>query len=477
MTENPGDDCISTGDTAWVVTATLLVLVMMPGLALFEAGLLREVNTISILSQVFAGCAIMSLMWYFIGFTLVFGESIGGVIGSPATYPLLLNVPHDACLPGQNIPALAYATFQMMFAAITPLLMTGAFAERLRWNAYVSFIIIWEIIVYYPLAHWIWGDGWLKNLGALDFAGGIVIHTSAGMGAIVTAVLVRARAGFYEAHGHLEPSNVPLACVGGAFLWMGWYGFNAGSALTSSFVASTVVANTQIASSACSCVWLILAWMRGKPNIEDILNGAIAGLAGVTPAAGYISPTASMVLGLVLGLTSFFSVDFIKYRCHVDDALDVSSVHGVPGVVGALAIGFAASKTMNPAIDNEGLFLNGDVYLLGIQGLAIVVAAVWSGIWTYIIMKTLHRLMPLSTAHMENAYEADVNGLDQLDHDFAAYTMSAHTWRSNRTSSPLGSTDNLAGITVQQPIVGRGSINSSGSERTPLVNGHSKSYR
>jgi Amt family ammonium transporter len=184
-----------------------------------------------------------------------------------------------------------------------------------------------------------------------------------------------------------------------------------------------------------------------------------------------------MVLGVVLGFSSFFSVDFIKFRCHVDDALDVSSVHGVPGVVGALAIGFAASKTMNPDIEYEGIFLNGDVYLLGIQGLAIVVAAVWSGVWTYVIMKVLHRLMPVSTAHMENAYQADVTGLDQLDHDFAAYTMSSHIWRSNRTSSPLGSQDNLAGIEVQRPRAGRGSINSSRNEHapllnTPLLNGH-----
>jgi Amt family ammonium transporter len=367
----------------------------------------------------------MGVLWYIVGFSLVFGDSLGGFIGSPATNPALQGVPHNGCIGDQHIPGLAYATFEMMFASITPLLMTGAFAERLLWKPYLLFIILWEILVYYPCAHWIWGNGWLAQRGVLDFAGGIVIHTSAGAGALVSAVLVHPRLGFTESHGHFEPSNIPLACVGGAFLWMGWFGFNAGSALSSTFVASTVVANTQIASSACAAVWLVCASIYGRPNVEDILNGAIAGLAGITPAAGYISPLASMILGLVLGLASYFSVGLIKFRLHIDDALDVSSVHGVPGVVGALAIGFAAERLYNPAVSHEGVFISGSWILLANQLLAIVVVAAWSAVWTYLIFKAIHACMPISTRHMDQHGEV---WLDELEHECAAYGADGHHW-------------------------------------------------
>ncbi|EGD75890.1 ammonium transporter AmtA [Salpingoeca rosetta] len=424
----PTDPCIDAGDTAWVLTATLLILGMIPGLALFEAGLLRSKNTVSVLTQVLCGCSIMGVMWYLFGFSFVFGESLGGFIGSPASYPALVSVPDNGCFPGMRIPGLAYATFQMMFASITPLLMTGAFAERLLFAPYVLFIVAWEIIVYYPVAHWIWGSGWLTQYGVLDYAGGIVIHTSAGASALVSAILVHPRIGFMGAHGHFKPSNLPIACVGGFCLWMGWFGFNAGSSLTSGYITATVLANTQIASTSCACVWLLLSWYRGRPNVEEILNGAIAGLAGVTPAAGFISTGSAMVLGLTLGFASFFSIDIIKYRFHIDDALDVSSVHGVPGVVGALAIGIAAHPAANPLVAQRGIIYGGSGKLLFYQAAAIVIVAVWGAVWTYVILKTIHYFMPLSTHHMSDKDDRDRIGLDELEHDCAAYGVHSHHW-------------------------------------------------
>lgn len=419
-TMNP---CIDDGDTAWVLTATLLVLAMIPGLALFEAGLLRARNTVSILTQVICGVAIMGCLWYFIGFSLVYGESLGGFIGNPASYPILLSVPNNGCFEGMHIPGLAYVTFQMMFASITPLLMTGAFAERFLWTPYVIFIVAWEFLVFYPCAHWIWGGGWLDVRGVLDFAGGIVIHTSAGAGSLVAAYLVQRRIGFGD--GHIHPSNVPIACVGGAFLWMGWFGFNAGSALSSTYVAATVVANTQIASSISALVWLVLAWWRGRPNVEHLLNGAIAGLAGITPAAGYVSTLSAMVIGFILGLSSFYSVAVVKQRWRIDDALDVSSVHGLTGVIGSIAIGFCADHKINPAI-KDGLIMGGGGELLGYQVLAVVVVAAWGGFWTFVILKVIQRFMPLSSLDMDLS-EADVHHLDQLEHDMTAYGH-AHDW-------------------------------------------------
>eukprot|EP01147_Barroeca_monosierra_P008619 gene8619-1032_t len=413
----------------------------------------------------------MGFLWYIIGFSFVYGDTLGGFIGSPGTYPVLLNVPNDGCFPGMHVPGLAYATFQMMFASITPLLMTGAFAERFLWKPYVIFIIVWEIIVYYPVAHWIWGDGWLANVGVLDYAGGIVIHTSAGASSLVAAIMVHPRIGFMDSHGHFEPSNIPIACVGGAFLWMGWFGFNAGTALSSTYIASSVIANTQIASTTCACVWLALAWYRGRPNVEDILNGAIAGLAGVTPAAGYIDTLSAMLLGVALGLGSFFSVELIKFRWHIDDALEVSSVHGTPGVIGALAIGFAAQPSNNPLITEKGLAFGGNGMLLFYQALAVGVVAVWSAFWTFIILKLIHYYMPLSTHHMSNKMDSDRVGLDELEHDCAAYGLHSHHWVSTAGDGSIngdeenGTSDVFSEMDRGNYRVIRGSINGSMTDR------------
>eukprot|EP00049_Salpingoeca_infusionum_P011348 m.196271 g.196271 ORF g.196271 m.196271 type:complete len:540 (-) comp14906_c0_seq1:363-1982(-) len=453
------DPCINIGDTAWVVTATFLVLGMIPGLALFEAGLLRSKNTISVLTQVMAGCVMMAVLWYLIGFSFVFGDSLGGFIGSPASYPALVGAPRDSCFPGQRIPGLAYTTFQMMFASITPLLMTGAFAERLLWKPFVAFVVLWELLVYYPVAHWIWGKGWLADHGVLDYAGGIVIHVTAGAASLVSAIVVHPRPGFQEAHGLFEPSNIPIAVVGGAFLWMGWFGFNAGSALTSGWVAASVIANTQVASTTASCMWLLLAWLHGKPNVEDILNGAICGLAGITPAAGYVSTQTALVLGAVLGVSSYYSIGLIKYRLHIDDALTVSSVHGLPGIVGALATGLAAQIDVNPYVVTEnGVIFGGKWSFLGWQALAIVVVAIYTAVITLALLKLIQLFTPLSSLHLDDPTH-DERGLDAIDHEFAAYST-GHTWIGDDVEGGVRSR------AMSHASIHSASINSSGSSAT-----------
>jgi len=272
----------------------------------------------------------------------------------------------------------------MMFAAITPLLMTGAFAERVKWNAFFMITISWEILVYYPVAHWIWGGGWLGNLGVLDFAGGIVIHTTAGVGAFILAIIIGRRKGFDKYHGEFPPSNLPMAALGAALLWMGWFGFNGGSALTSGSLATSAIASTQIAACSSGCVWLIASWIRDKPSSVAVINGVIAGLAGITPASGYISSQSSIVIGIILGAASYGSAYFIKHKLRIDDALDVSSVHGLTGIIGSLSIGFVSEKSLNPTGGADGLFF-GNPKLLGLQFLGVIVAILWAAFWTTII--------------------------------------------------------------------------------------------
>eukprot|EP00053_Salpingoeca_punica_P013386 m.120945 g.120945 ORF g.120945 m.120945 type:complete len:457 (+) comp16190_c0_seq1:587-1957(+) len=412
------DTCVDPGDTAWVMICTVLVLGMMPGLALFEAGLMPSSSTVSILTQVLSGMALNSVMWYLIGASLVYGDTLGGFIGSPASFPMYLHVENDECFPNQNIPKGSFLTFQMMFASISPLLLTGAFAERLVWKPFVILVVAWEFFVYYPVAHWMWSsEGWLYKLGARDFAGGIVIHTTAGVSAVVCALYLGRRREFIEQKGMVPPSNIPLVCVGGALLWMGWFGFNAGSALTSGSEASAVVSSTQIASAAASIVWLFLSWHHDKPNVIEVLNGAIAGLAGITPMAGYITPFESFFAGLILGFSSYFSLQFLRFRLLLDDAVDVSSVHGVTGVVGSILIGFFANSNLSEQNNLDGVFHGGNGKLLGFQILAVLVSGAFSGVVTYAIMWCTHWYFGFVVVPEDSGH----SGLDSFDHGIQAY--------------------------------------------------------
>jgi Amt family ammonium transporter len=406
---------IDSGDTAWMLMASSLVLLMIPALGMFEAGLLRKKNTVSIFMQIFFGLALMSVMWFTFGFSLTFGPDQGGGIAGNLDWAFLKGIPFDEGLSyAPTIPGVLFAKFQMMFAVITPLLMTGAIAERMKFSAFVIFIAAWSLLIYYPLVHWIWGGGWLGALGVVDFAGGIVIHTSAGMGALAVALVLGRRRNYGPAI--MVPHSIPIAVLGSSLLWLGWFGFNAGSALASGGVAGNTVIVTHLASAVSALIWVGLSWARtGKPSVIAAINGAIAGLAGITPASGYVSVEHSFVIGAAIGVLSYLGVIFFKEKLKIDDALDVSSVHGVAGIVGALAIGIFASSLINPN-GPDGLLLGNPQQLL-IQGIGVGVAALMGFGGTLAIMKVLDILIGVRVSR-----EVEDIGLDIGEHAERAYS-------------------------------------------------------
>ncbi len=404
---------IDTGDTTWMLISTGLVMLMTPALGFFEAGLIRSKNSLSIIMQTFSGLAILSTLWFVIGFTLVFAPTQGEIIGG-LDWVFFNNVPFNDSLDyAPTIPGVTFGSYQMMFAVITPLLITGAFAERLKWSSFFVFIIIWSLVIYFPLAHWVWGRGWLADMGVFDFAGGIVIHTSAGMASLAAALVLGRRKNFGP--DIMVPHNIPLAVIGAALLWVGWFGFNAGSALASGSLAANTLLVTHIGSATSAMVWIFLSWKRsGKPSTTAVINGAIAGLAGVTPAAGFIDAQSSFFLGIALGFASYYAILLLKEHWKIDDALDVSSVHGVTGIVGALAIGILATQAVNPAGPNGLLF--GNPMQLAIQAMGIAVAAVMGFGGTVVIMKLIDKTIGLKVREEEE----DI-GLDITQHAERAY--------------------------------------------------------
>ena len=388
-------------------------MLMTPALGFFEAGLIRSKNALSVIVQTFAGIAILSTLWFILGFSLVFAPSQGGIIGG--YHWLFFNdVPMNESLDyAPTIPGVSFASFQMMFAVITPLLITGAFAERMKWSSFFVFIIAWSIFIYYPLAHWIWGRGWLADLGVFDFAGGIVIHTSAGLGSLAAALVLGRRRNFGP--DIMVPHNIPLAVLGASLLWVGWFGFNAGSALASGALAANTLLVTHIASATSAIVWILLSWKRaGKPSTTAAINGAVAGLAGVTPASGFITAQSSFFLGIVLGFASYYGILLLKERLKIDDALDVSSVHGITGIIGSIAIGLIATTVVNPSGPN-GL-LSGNAMQLAIQALGVAVAAILGFVGTMVIMKIIDKTIGLKVQSEEEEI-----GLDITQHAERAY--------------------------------------------------------
>jgi len=397
---------ISAGDSSWMLVSTGLVMLMIPALGFFEAGLIRSKNSVSVIMQTFSGLAILSILWIIIGFTLVFAPSHGGIIGG-LDWMIFNNVPFDKPLNyAPTIPGVSFATYQMMFAVITPLLITGAFAERMKFSSFIVFIILWSILIYYPLAHWVWGKGWLANLGVFDFAGGLVVHTSAGMGSLAAALIFGHRKSFGPTI--TTPHNIPLAAMGASLLWFGWFGFNAGSALASGSLAANTLLVTHGASAASSVVWILLSWKRsGKPSAIAAINGAIAGLAGVTPASGFISIQNSLILGTVIGLISYYTIILLKERLRIDDALDVSSVHGVTGIIGSLAIGFIASALINPAGPNGLVY--GNPEQLGIQAIGVASSAALAFGGTVFIIKIIDATIGIRVKENEEDIGVDIS--------------------------------------------------------------------
>jgi Amt family ammonium transporter len=402
---------ISAGDTAWVLASAALVMFMTPGLALFYGGLVRAKNVLGTIMQSFFALGLVSVLWVLVGYTLAFGPDVGGIIGGLdfAGFRGVGQTPNADYAP--TIPHLAFAMYQMMFAVITPALITGAVAERMRFSAYVLFLALWSILVYAPLAHWVFGYGWLgtwAGLGALDFAGGTVVHVNAGAAALAAIVYLGKRRGF--GREAFVPHNVPMVITGAAILWFGWFGFNAGSALGANGLAASAFAATHIATAAAVIGWLIPETIKHrKPTTIGAATGAVAGLVAITPAAGFVEPWAAILIGLAAGAICFGAVD-LKPRLAYDDSLDVVGVHLVGGIVGALLTGVLASAAVNA--------FQGGLVQLGKQAVGVAATLGFSFVATLAILKAIDALIGLRVTD-----EEEVTGLDLSQHAEVGYTL------------------------------------------------------
>ena len=407
---------IDSGDTAWVLMSSALVLLMTaPGLALFYGGMVRQKNALGTLMQSFIILALISLQWVLWGYSLAFGPDKGGIIGGLEWVGLSGVGATPNADYAATIPHTAFMLFQMMFAVITPALITGAFAERKKFSTFLVFILVWATVVYDPLAHWVWGvGGWLRNLGALDFAGGTVVHISSGSSALAAALVIGKRKGY--GHQPMPPHNLPLTVMGASLLWFGWFGFNAGSALAANGLAAHAFMTTNTATAAAALGWMFTEWSsRGKPTVLGAASGAVAGLVAITPAAGFVTPMAAIVIGAVAGTICYLACN-LKSKLGYDDSLDVVGVHGVGGTWGALATGIFATKLVNDA-GGDGL-LYGNPKQLGVQLLAVLVTWVLGFVMTTVILKVLDGIMGLRVTDEEEAA-----GLDLSQHSETAYTL------------------------------------------------------
>ncbi len=406
---------LDAGNTAWVLISAALVMLMTPALGFFYGGLVSRKNVLSTIMHSFFILALISVVWVLWGYTLAFGPDKGGLIGGLDFIGLRNIMPGDV-MDAYGIPTLAFVGFQMMFAAITPALITGAFAERKRFKAFVVFSIIWSTLVYAPLAHWVWGGGWLFELGALDFAGGTVIHISSGVAALVAAMVLGRRKTFGTAE--TDPHDLTMTVLGAGLLWFGWFGFNAGSALGANGLAAHAFVVTNIAAAMGALSWMTVSWLRkGHPSVLGAAAGAVAGLVGITPAAGFVGVPAALVIGFVAGIACFFTVDLLKERFRVDDALDVFAVHGVGGIWGALATGLFADEAISGIEGANGLFF-GNPEQLWFQLVATVAALAFSGAATFVILKAINLVIPIRVEE-----EAEVLGLDSSQHGEIAYQI------------------------------------------------------
>ncbi len=406
---------VNSGDTTWMLISTALVMLMTPGLALFYGGMVRRKNVLGTIMQSFIAIGVITVQWVLFGYSLAFGPDIDHVIGSLKWFGLngVGLAPNPEYAP--TIPHEAFMLFQMMFAIITPALITGAIAERFKFKTYIVFLLLWATFVYDPLAHWIWGvGGWMRNLGALDFAGGLVVHVSSGVSALVAAKLIGRRRGYGQEP--MPPHNLTMTLIGVALLWFGWFGFNAGSALASGALATSAFLATQIAASSAALSWTIAEWYtRGKPTVLGAASGAVAGLVAITPASGFVGPMAALIIGFLGGLICFSGIR-LKEKFGYDDSLDTVGVHGVGGAWGAIATGLFASVMINPAGAN-GLF-NGNVKLLGDQLIALVVVIIYAFTITWVILKLLDKTMGLRVSP-----EDEIDGLDLAQHGESGYVF------------------------------------------------------
>jgi Amt family ammonium transporter len=406
-------DAINGADTAWVLISAALVMLMTPALGLFYGGLVREKNVLSTIMHSFFILALISVQWVLWGYSLSFGPDKGGLIGGLEWVGLNgvglePNADYAATIPHQ-----AFMVYQMMFAIITPALISGAFAERKRFKAFVIFSLLWATLVYAPVAHWVWGvGGWIRNLGALDFAGGTVVHITSGVSALVCALVLGKRLGYGTEP--MQPHNATMTVLGTALLWFGWFGFNAGSALASNGLAVSAFVATNTAAAMAALTWMTASWIRHKqPSVLGAACGAVAGLVGITPAAGFVTPMAAIVIGFLAGGGCFIAVEmFVRGR--VDDALDVFGVHGVGGIIGALATGIFATKAVNSAGADGLLYGNPGQFVT--QLIAVVAVAAYAAVVTWVLLKVVDVLVGLRVSQDE-----ELRGLDTTQHGEVAY--------------------------------------------------------
>ena len=400
---------LDTGNTGFMLLCSSLVMLMTPGLAFFYGGLVGRKNVLAIMIQSFVSMGWTTVLWYAFGYSLCFSGDVGGIIGN-LDQAFLKGVNLMAPSPINNsIPLIVFVAYQMMFAIITPALITGAFTNRVTFKAYMIFLTLWLIFVYFPFVHMVWGGGILQKWGVLDFAGGIVVHNIAGMAALASVLFVGRRKVLDKG-----PHSIPLVALGTGLLWFGWYGFNAGSEFRVDSVTAIAFLNTDIAASFAAVVWLLIDWMvTKKPKFLGLLTGAVAGLATITPAAGYVSPTTAVIIGIIAGMVCYFAV-MLKNKLKLDDALDVWGVHGVGGLLGIILLGIFASLAFNPA-GTDGL-LAGNVSFFGKQLAAVVISSVWAFGFTYGMLWLIDKFIPVrvSEAHEQN-------GLDSSLHSEQAY--------------------------------------------------------
>ncbi len=407
-------DGLDSGDTAWMLTSTALVLFMtIPGLSLFYAGMVRAKNALSVMMQCFAITALVTLIWTLYGYSLTFsdGGGLNAFIGGLSNF-LFANVTVDS-LSG-TIPETVFAMFQLTFAIITPALIVGAFAERMKFSAMLWFTAIWVTLVYFPVAHWVWGGGWLGADGALDFAGGTVVHINAGVAGLVAALVLGKRKGFPTVA--MPPHSLMLTLVGASMLWVGWFGFNAGSELAADGVTGMAMAVTQISTAAAALTWMFAEWARhGRPSALGIASGAVGGLVAITPAAGFVGPGGAIVIGIASGLGCFWGATTLKKKMGYDDSLDCFGVHGIGGIIGALLTGVFVSESLGGAGLAEGVSMAGQVW---IQTYAVLATIVYCAIVSFVILKVVDAIIGLRVDE-----DQETEGLDVALHGERGYTL------------------------------------------------------
>lgn len=404
---------MSTGDTAWIMTSTALVMLMTPGLALFYGGMVRRKNVLSTIMMSLSIMAVIGVLWVLFGYSLSFGSDHAGLIGGLEWVGLMGVGQEPSSIYATTVPHLAFMMFQGMFAIITVALITGAVVERIKFSALLVFSVLWFVAIYCPVAHWVWGDGgWLAEFGALDFAGGTVVHICAGVSALALAMVLGPRKGFSKKEP-MEPANIPMVALGTGLLWFGWFGFNAGSALTSGGLAASAFVATNTAACSAALTWIVLGWMNRRPSLLGAATGAVVGLVAITPAAGFVQPIAGIPIGIVAAVISYY-VMILRSKRNVDESLDVWACHGMGGTWGALATGIFATAAVNSA-GVDGL-IYGNALLLGKQAAAVAAVWVFAFAGTWVIAKGLKAAVGLRVRE-----EEEVVGLDISQHGERAY--------------------------------------------------------